>query len=474
MLHICCIRAGTAFAPAYVDILFDSVRRNLADGFEGEFVCFTDQPDKLADGIVVRPLPADLPGWWSKLALFRADLFPAGDRVLFFDLDTVITGRLDEIAAYDGPFAILRDFYRPNGLQSAVMAWEAGQWSGIWTDYLAAGCPMDDPNGDQAFIEWKVAHPAAAYPDILQDRFPDLFASFKLLTGPPTKASVVVFHGLPRPADVTDGWVPEVWKIGGMSRAELDSVCNTARDAILSNIRHAVSLNLPWVDVAKPHDGHVAIVGGGPSVKALLGEIRQRQKAGQQVMALNGAAAFLAKASIRADAHVMVDARPINAAFLAGHDGLALLASQCAPETFEQACKAGLPVEIWHANTDGVADLLADEERPVHLVGGGSTVGLNAIVLAWMRGYRNIHLYGYDSSFSGESHHAYAQPQNDGDRIIDALFNSRRFKTTAWMVQQVNEFQPLAAGLIADGCTITVHGDGLLPAVAADMAAIAA
>jgi hypothetical protein len=45
MLHICCIRAGELFAPAYVDILFDSVRRNLADGFEGEFVCFTDQPD---------------------------------------------------------------------------------------------------------------------------------------------------------------------------------------------------------------------------------------------------------------------------------------------------------------------------------------------------------------------------------------------------------------------------------------------
>lgn len=470
MLHLCCIRAGTAFAPAYVDILFDSVRRNLADGIEGEFVCFTDQPDKLADGIVVRPLPADLPGWWSKLALFRTDLFPAGDRVLFFDLDTVITGRLDEIAAYDGPFAILRDFYRPDGLQSAVMAWEASQAADIWTSFEAAGCPQDDPNGDQAWIE----RHGPKEPARLQDVFPGLFASYKPLTSAPTKASVVVFHGLPRPADVTTGWVPEVWKIGGMSRAELDSVCNTEREAILSNVRHAVSLSLPWVDIARPHDGHAAIVGGGPSVKNLLGELRWRKATGQQIIALNGAAGFLAKASIRADAHVMVDARPINAAFLAGHDGLALLASQCAPETFEQACKAGLPVEIWHANTDGVSELLADEARPVHLVGGGSTVGLNAMVLAWMRGYRNIHLYGYDSSFSGDDHHAYAQPQNDGDRVIDALFNGRRFKTTAWMVQQVNEFQPLAAGMIADGATITVHGDGLLPAVAADMAAIAA
>jgi hypothetical protein len=72
MLHICCIRAGTAFGPEYVDILFDSVRRNLADGFEAEFVVFTDQTDSLAPGITSRPLPANLPGWWSKLALHQA------------------------------------------------------------------------------------------------------------------------------------------------------------------------------------------------------------------------------------------------------------------------------------------------------------------------------------------------------------------------------------------------------------------
>ena len=101
MLHICCIRAGEAFSPAYVSALFDMVRRNLAEGFAGEFVCFTDQPDKLEKGITVCPLPADLSGWWSKLALFRKGLFPDGDRVLFFDLDTLITGRLT--AGLQGP-----------------------------------------------------------------------------------------------------------------------------------------------------------------------------------------------------------------------------------------------------------------------------------------------------------------------------------------------------------------------------------
>jgi hypothetical protein len=76
-LHVCCIRAGTAFSAEYAEILADSVRRNLAAGFPGDFTVFTDQPDTYSEGIIVRPLPADLPKWWSKLALFKPWLFPA-------------------------------------------------------------------------------------------------------------------------------------------------------------------------------------------------------------------------------------------------------------------------------------------------------------------------------------------------------------------------------------------------------------
>jgi hypothetical protein len=117
-----------------------------------------------------------------------------------------------------------------------------------------------------------------------------------------------------------------------------------------------------------------------------------------------------------------------------------------------------------------MADVLADEkERPVHLIGGGSTVGLNAIVLMFAAGYRKIHLYGFDSSYREGSHHAYGQILNDGDRVIDALYRDTHFKTTSWMAQQVNEFQDLVPGLVADGCIITVAGDGLLPTVARDL-----
>jgi len=469
MLHICCIRAGDVFSPAYVNNLFDMVRRNLADGFEGEFVCFTDQADVLDQGIVVRPLPADLPGWWSKLALFRKDIFPVGDRVMFFDLDTLITGRLDELAAYDGPFAILRDFYRPSGMQSSVMLWTAGEQTEIWETYTEAGWPTNNPYGDQAWIE---RHACKGKVRFLQTLFPDLFVSYKQINGIPDKASVVVFHGKPRPHEVTTGWVPEVWKIGGLMRAELDTICNTAREALEANVRSAMARDLPWFDTAPEHDGHICIVGGGPSLADTLPELKWRQSIGQKVWALNGSAKYLAEKGVTIDALVMADARPENRKFLGGWcspNVEYLIASQCDPEVFD--FDRGARVTLWHVNSGGMAEILKDERaRPVHLIGGGSTVGLNAIVLAFAAGYRKIHLYGFDSSYSDDQHHAYKQPLNDGDRVLDALCNDRKFKATAWMAQQVNEFRDLVPGLVADGCIITVAGDGMLQTMARAMA----
>lgn len=470
MLHICCIRAGVAFGPEYVDILFDSVRRNLADGFGGEFVCFTDQPDKLAEGISSRPLPVNLPGWWSKLALHRPGLFPDGDRVLFFDLDTVITGRLDEIAVYDGPFAILRDFYRPDGLQSAVMAWTAGTTRRLWRNYERAGCPTDTPGGDQTWIEaaWPFGSPV-----ILQEAFPDLFVSFKQINGPPEKASVVVFHGKPRPHEVLTGWIPEVWKVGGLTRADLDVICNTAKDKLIGNARSAIARDLPWFDTAPEHDGHVCIVGGGPSLVDTLPELKWRASIGQKVWALNGAARFLYNHGICPDVLVIADARAENVEFLAElNAGAAVyLASQCHPGLFDAANDWGLDPTLWHVNAPGMEELLGDEKaRPVHLIGGGSTVGMNAMVLAFAAGYRKIHLYGFDSSYKADEHHVYPQGLNDDDRVIDALFGDEKFRTTGWMVQQVNEFQDLAPQLVNDGCVITVAGTGLLQSAAKAMA----
>jgi hypothetical protein len=210
------------------------------------------------------------------------------------------------------------------------------------------------------------------------------------------------------------------------------------------------------------------IIGGGPSVLGLLDEIRWRKSKGQDVWVLNNAASIGLVPHI--DAQLLLDARPENADFITVADEY-LVASQCAPELFDRLGKRN--VTLWHANSPGMADLLASEQdRPAYLIGGGTTVGMNALALAVSRGYRQIHLYGFDSCYRDGEHHAYRQTLNDAEPRNEVLYQDKTYICAPWMVGQAQEFMELAPSYRADGCTITVHGEGLLPDIARDLAQV--
>jgi len=220
---VCCVQAGNYLGRGaeYVNTLFDMVSRN--SQAMARFVCFTDDPQGLDARIEAQPLPEPgLTGWWNKLALFKRGVFGPSERVWFFDLDTLITGPLDNLFTYDGPFTLLRDFYRGGmsqyALQSSVMTWTGDECAEIWETWDARGRPTSC-KGDQEWIEEFGARP------VLQDLFPGAFLSYKLTEGAhPFGASVLVFHGDPRPHEVTDGWVPQVWKVGGIGAKELSGL----------------------------------------------------------------------------------------------------------------------------------------------------------------------------------------------------------------------------------------------------------
>jgi hypothetical protein len=121
----------------------------------------------------------------------------------------------------------------------------------------------------------------------------------------------------------------------------------------------------------------------------------------------------------------------------------------------------GYKVVLVHANTPGVYELLEHEKaRPVHLMGGFTTVGILSLILAKLQGFERIFLFGMDSSYRNGEHHAYEQTSNDSDRSIDAMVDDVTYKCAPWMAQQVQDFQNVVAGF--DDVTIEVCGDGLL------------
>lgn len=460
-INIVCLKAGTAYGAEYVNILFDMVRRNLKGGYPGAFHCITDNPEGLDPSIRVIPLPDDLETWWGKLYMFKRGLFEDGSRMLFMDLDTLVIGSLNELVKYDGQFATLRDFFHPQRVGPAIIAWKAGEFSAsIWDEWKAAGKPRN-PMGDLWWINELDQGRFIKKIDILQDVYPGMFCSFKAdcKPYPPKGARIVCFHGQPKPSNCGAEWVENVWKVGGGCATELEAIANTELKHVMDNVDYARNLGLPELKFYQPHEGHAVIVAGGPSIKKSIEEVKWRKSIGQFVIACNGAARFLNEHGIKPDAQIVIDARKENKRFIADSRKY-WLASQCDRALFRKAGKRN--TMIFNMNTEGMKEHLPNGTL---LISSGTTVGLAAMVVAYTAGYRNIHLYGIDSSYE-ETHHAYQQPENDADAVIEAIVDGTRYKCAPWMVVQAQQFQDIARQLAEEGVTLTVNGDGLLPHVA--------
>jgi hypothetical protein len=86
------------YTPDHVRVLRDMVEKNLS--LPHKFVVVTDRPDKIPD---LSTIPLDkttfIPGTrFAKLMMFRRDIGSViGERILYLDLDCVVTGSLDPL-----------------------------------------------------------------------------------------------------------------------------------------------------------------------------------------------------------------------------------------------------------------------------------------------------------------------------------------------------------------------------------------
>lgn len=187
MLTIACVNQGNylGMGQRYVDTLRAMVARNLRQPFE--FVCIEQA--------------GELTGWWTKVALFEPGRFKG--RVAYFDLDSVITGPLDELVATRGTIDLTDWGWKTHTLCSSVMVWDAGEHEDIFKLFTAE-VPKQF-RGDQDWIThlggWQILPP-------------HLCRSYRYESkaAPPAGCSVVNFHGVPKPHQVLDGWVPEQWR----------------------------------------------------------------------------------------------------------------------------------------------------------------------------------------------------------------------------------------------------------------------
>lgn len=207
MTVVVCIKAGPKYPSDYANRLFRAVRRN---GHAGGFYCLTDDPSGLERDIMALPVSPLCEGWWHKIYLFSWDHGIAA-RLLYMDIDMVVTGSLEDFLSYDGDFATGSRFNRPDQINSTIMSIPAGFGRPIWTTFLRyRSMVMRSFGGDSRFIE-SVNGPKTRR---WQDMFPGQLVSYKkhVLGGPlPQGARLVSFHGKPDPEDVNDDFVKRCW-----------------------------------------------------------------------------------------------------------------------------------------------------------------------------------------------------------------------------------------------------------------------
>jgi GT2 family glycosyltransferase len=216
------LKTGGIYDETYVNRLAKAVKRHMTLNYK--FVCLTDADAsklnlELVDEVI--PLEYDLPGWWSKMELFRPELFN-GCQVLYFDLDTLIVNNIDDFGGYGGSFMGLRDFNTMTDFGSGVMGWEADSFHKIFYKSMRGLISQriklgNYRGGDQELIEQM----AGGDRQWVQDLFPNKIAAFRYecfdesqwIVTLPEKASVICFHGHPKMADLHNNEIiKEHWR----------------------------------------------------------------------------------------------------------------------------------------------------------------------------------------------------------------------------------------------------------------------
>ena len=215
MLNVLCLYAGTGYDISYVRNLKLSLDKCLDT--EHRFYILTDRLDQRTEletlgQIIVLPKLDVKKLWWYKCWMFSSEINLTGT-CLYFDLDVLILKSLDKFIARDKEFKIIHDFNRSNTnnynySNSSIMSWTAGQQTQIWTRFSSESRSVQaSMHGDQDFIHVH-AQNLSWYPDDWAISFKWEYKLKKLYT---PQTSVIVFHGKPKPQEITDSFLQRFW-----------------------------------------------------------------------------------------------------------------------------------------------------------------------------------------------------------------------------------------------------------------------
>lgn len=225
------------------------------------------------------------------------------------------------------------------------------------------------------------------------------------------------------------------------------------------HIDSAVARRLRVVVKRKERKGKVAIVASGPSATDYVDMLKSWDG---EIWAINRAFEWLRHRGVTPTGFLGIDPEWFLVECLPNipEDATYYLAAQVHPGVFDRL--KDRDVRLWYMADDQVK--LPWGAYPIY---GGSTCLSRAPNLAWALGYREVHVFGGDSSFTHKTHvHGGELPPN----TMDARVGDESYKTTRAMMAQAVEFveQMPEWARMNPPLSVSVYGEGLMPALVAD------
>lgn len=207
------------------------------------------------------------------------------------------------------------------------------------------------------------------------------------------------------------------------------------------------------------YSGTLSIVGAGPSIKTSLDELQGK------VLAINSAIGYLISKDIIPDFAMIWDASPLCEHFAVPHKDITyFVAARCHPLVFEKL--EGCNIVVWYAGGDhNIFEFMSERGMQEPIVNGGSAGVTRCLYLAFALGFRDLHVFGADSSYSsdGETHiRGSLVPEKD---LMISIGKEKPlwFRTTPEWCAQVEEYKRIYALFTQLGVTMNAHGEGMLP-----------
>jgi len=234
ILDCACVIHGDLYTWTYVEKLYSMLRKHLPCEFR--FNVFTESHRYVPAHMIRHDIDewAGVQGrrsaWWYKLQLF--DPARKLNRVFYLDLDTVVVNDLSWILSLDTTyFWTIRDFkylWRPDwqGINSSMMLFDAQRFFYVWQIFKEQGMSDIRKNfrGDQDFLTANIPDNQRRFIDqnkamswrwqVYQGGLDMKTRQYRSNTTPTmmqNHTSLVVFHGNPKPHEVSDPLIQTHW-----------------------------------------------------------------------------------------------------------------------------------------------------------------------------------------------------------------------------------------------------------------------